>query len=528
MANRKLLQTLLVVVGIVAFSPPLDLLAQKVQSVPKWQPFELTLKSSRNYTNPLQEAEVRALFISPLGETNRVYGFWDGGRTWRVRYQPAFPGRWTYYTMCSDTSNSGLHEQTGEFLCTASRTDSSFAEHGPVQVARDNWHFEHADRTPFLWLGDAAWDTAARSTASDWSEYTKMRAAQKFNVVQWKLPAATFTSHNRISINLDAFKQLETRIESANRAGLLNAIAPLWEIGAAGDILPENQAIALLRYCVARWDADDVAWIVAFESDSTGAQAARWQRIGRAVFNSVSHAPVVLLPGDSSWVTDNFRHERWVDALGIQTAQVKDEDSLPWLLNGPVSLERNKSPVKPLITLAPPAETANSALAATDLARRLLWWNVLLNTPAGVSCSARDVADWTTDGKTPMTSQPWYQALFLPGAAAIAPLNDFLATKDFWRLQPLTQAVTAQTTAKFSRSQIVAVGTEDHSLTVVYIPEDRAVNLAAHALPARPNATWFNPRTGESRKTGAVSGPTNANYATPAPGDWVLVLQARK
>ena len=47
------------------------------------------------------------------------------------------------------------------------------------------------------------------------------------------------------------------------------------------------------------WDADQVAWIVAFEADNTGSQAARWQRIGRAVFNPVSHAPVILLPGES-------------------------------------------------------------------------------------------------------------------------------------------------------------------------------------------------------------------------------------
>ena len=248
MANRRFLHILLITGSIVVSNLPLNSFAQKIPSVPKWQRLELTLKSSRNYANPLHDAQMRVLFVSPLGETNRVYGFWDGGKIWRVRYQPAFPGRWIYYTMCSDTSNSGLHEQRGEFLCTASAAESRFTKHGPIQVARDNQHFEHADRTPFLWLGDAAWNAAGRSTATDWSEYVQTRASQKFNVVQWKLPAAGFTGRSRITLNLELFRQLEARIESANRAGLLNAIAPLWEIGANDDdILPEDQAIALLQ-----------------------------------------------------------------------------------------------------------------------------------------------------------------------------------------------------------------------------------------------------------------------------------------
>ena len=529
MVNRKLLRRLLAIGCIAWLHLPATLLAQKLPAVPKWQRLELNLKSSRSYTNALQEAEVRALFISPLGETNRVYGFWDGGKNWRVRYQPTFAGRWKYYTMCSDTANTGLHEQSGEFLCTASKNENRFAEHGPVQVARDSQHFEHADRTPFLWLGDAAWNAAGRSSASDWTEYTKTRAEQKFNVVQWKLPAPAFTGRERISINLELFRQLESKIAAANGAGLLNAIAPLWEIGAnANDSLPEDQAIALLRYCLARWDADHVAWIVAFEADNTGSQAARWQRIGRAVFNPVSHAPVVLLPGESTWVLDNFRNERWVDALGFQTTQVTDEDSLPWLLNGPLALERRKLPARPLITLAPSAETANSALATTGLSRRLLWWNVLLNTPAGVSSSALDIAEWTTTPKAPTTAQPWFQATSLPGAAAIAPLNDGLASKDFWRLQSLAQAVTVQAGTKFPRNQIVAAGTEARDLLLAYIPEDRAVNLATRTLPPRATASWFNPRTGESAPARAVGGATTYNFATPAAGDWLLVLKAGK
>jgi Protein of unknown function (DUF4038)/Domain of unknown function (DUF5060)/Putative collagen-binding domain of a collagenase len=533
MVNRKLLSLVLAAGCLAAVTFPRSVPAADASSVPKWGRFDLVLKSSVAYTNALQQAEVRALFVSPLGETNRVYGFWDGGKTWRVRYQPDFPGRWTYYTMCSDTANAGLHEQTGEFLCTAPTSDNRFAEHGPLRVARDNQHFEHADHTPFLWLGDAAWHATARAKTAEWTTYVKTRAAQKFNVVQWQLPADVFSGSATIRVNLALCKQLDAKIETANGAGLLNAIAPLWEIGAnANDILPEDQAIALLRYVIARWGADNVAWIVAFESDNTGAQAARWQRLGRAAFNSVSHAPVILLPGESDWVLDEFRRERWVDALGFQTTQVSGEDTLPWLLTGPLSLERRKSPARPLLTIAPPAELAgdetNTPAVAANFARRLLWWSLLVNTPAGVSYCARDVAEWTGDPKAPADTQPWLQALSLPGAEAMAPLNDCFQAKEFWLLQPFAQSLAVQPGTKFPRGFIAATSTEAHDWSVIYAPSDRAVDFKPGVLSNAVKATWINPRTGESAKASAVANTASTKFTTPSSADWALVLEAHK
>src|SRR5262245_53511378 len=73
--------------------------------VAKWERFEASFKSSVAYTNPVQQTDLAVLFVSPLGETNVVPAFWDGGKTWRVRFSPARLGRWTYTTVCSDPRN---------------------------------------------------------------------------------------------------------------------------------------------------------------------------------------------------------------------------------------------------------------------------------------------------------------------------------------------------------------------------------------------------------------------------------------
>ncbi len=540
MVKRILNRLILTVIGCALLTSSRDVRAANLPVVPKWDRFELTLKSRHAYTNALQEAEVRVLFVSPLGETNRTYGFWDGGKTWRVRFAPNFPGRWKYYTMCSDTANTGLHEQSGEFLCSAAAGNSRFGEHGPIQVARDPEHFEHADRTPFLWLGDAAWDAATRAAGPDWEHYVKTRAAQKFNVVQWRLAPAeagqapgAFTGWECITLNLGFFKELDAKVNALTRAGLLNAIAPLWEIGTSADqTLPEDQAIVLLRYVVARWGGNPVAWIVAFESDSSGAQAARWQRIGRAVFNPVSHGPVIVLPGEAPWVLPEFRLEPWVDALGFQTTQVRDNEALPWLLQGPLSLERSKLPARPLITLAPAVEampTAGSVKSMTaDFARRVMWWSLLINTPAGVSYSAKDVADWATT-KVRDAEQPWREALALPGAGAIAPMAEFFDPIEFWRLRPLAGAVIGQSSTTSLRDFIAASKSESGNPTLLYVPEQRVVKVLPGAWPAAADAKWFSPRTGLSSPVVAAAASSAAwEFTTPSAEDWVLVVHASK
>src|ERR1044071_3785449 len=74
----------------------------------KWGRFEQSFKSAVKYENPFQQCALKVAFVSPSGQTNLVDGFWDGGKTWRVRFSPGQPGHWTYRTWCSDPANRDL------------------------------------------------------------------------------------------------------------------------------------------------------------------------------------------------------------------------------------------------------------------------------------------------------------------------------------------------------------------------------------------------------------------------------------
>src|SRR6185295_11399382 len=79
--------------------------SHRLPLVAKWERFERAWESSIAYANPPQEAALTVTFTSPAGEKFNVYGFWDGGRTWRVRFAPNLAGQWSFTTTCSDTAN---------------------------------------------------------------------------------------------------------------------------------------------------------------------------------------------------------------------------------------------------------------------------------------------------------------------------------------------------------------------------------------------------------------------------------------
>jgi len=521
----------------------------------KWSGFEQSFESSVVYDNPLQDASLSVVFLSPLGETNRVYGFWDGDKTWRVRFSPNMPGKWGWATICSDAANKGLHLQSGSFLCSAPVTRTRFGQHGPVRVARSGYTLEHDDSTPFFWLADTAWNGALLSTPKDWDFYLQTRVQQKFTAVQWvatqwraspkgdwkEEPA--FTGTQKIHVNPGFFRRLDEKADAVTKAGLLNVPVLLWTIGGRsaeqnpGAFLPEDQLILLARYMVARWQAHPVVWMLGGDGHYFGSEGEKWRRIGRAVFGDIAHAPVVMHPQGRHWVQNEFKDEKWTGLIGYQSGHGDSDESLKWLTSGPITQDWEKEPHHPIINLEPPYEGhlgyhSKQPLSA-DLVRRTLYWS-LLNTPtAGVSYGGHGVWGWDDGTKAPTdhagtgVALPWQKALFLPGAQQMTNLVTFFSMIEWNQLRPLPGAVVNNPGNTNPRKYIAAARSAKGDLTVVYVPEERTIEILLASLPPSPEVKWFNPRTGETSAAVAVITDTTAQFPTPSEGDWILWMQTQ-
>ena len=541
------------------FTPCFLLLCSMAQmeaaGVQKWERFEQSFESSIDYKNPVQEATLSAVFTSPSGENRKVSGFWDGGKTWKIRFAPDREGSWSYKTTCSDSSNDGLNGKSGQITVTASRGETRFSSHGPVRVAPNGRSLIHQDGTPFLFLADTAWNGPLLSSRPDWAMYIKERTRQKFTAVQWVATqwraapdgdvdkAKAYTGQEKIEINPAFFKRLDEKVEALDRAGLLNVPVMLWAINGGanpkvnpGVSLPEDQAIILARYMLARWGANNVLWILAGDGDYHGANANKWKKIGRGVFGDGPHAPVTMHPGGMQWVWDEFKDEPWYDVVGFQSGHGDDAKTLQWLNDGPPTDDWMRLPHRPFINLEAPYEGhlayQSKKPITADMARRALYWSLLGVPTAGVTYGGHGVWGWD-DGKNPPTDHPgtgtpqsWQKALTMPGAEQIKYLSDFMNSVDWWRLRPTPMFVVNQPGKEKAERFVAASRTDEKDLMLVYVPEDRTIEIKLNALPPSPNITWLNPRTGEKSPAVAVVTTDTCQFPTPTEGDWILLMKS--
>lgn len=96
---------------------------------------ELRFESAKTYADPFNEVTLDAVFTAPDGKPLRVPGFWDGGKTWCVRYASSVVGAHRFSTVCSDPANAALHGVVGEVNVTPYVGDNPLFRHGPVRVA---------------------------------------------------------------------------------------------------------------------------------------------------------------------------------------------------------------------------------------------------------------------------------------------------------------------------------------------------------------------------------------------------------
>jgi len=480
--------------------------------VPRWKRLEQQFRSEVVYDNPIA-ISLRVEFHAPPGDAQIVPAFWDGGKTWRVRVLPGVAGRWSFRTICSDTNNTGLHNRTGEFLCVAGERGNRFREHGTIRVAHEGTYFEHDDRTPLFLVTELAWNSVRRDTQKELDVRVRELARRNVNALAWTIwpgrnerGQSAFDGETPGGINLAFFQRLEAKVDLISGAGLVNIIAPSWELRNVSEAVTEAQTAALMQQALARWHANPALWLVAAESGSSGANIGRWRRIAEQVFADGAPGPVIFLPGETHWLWEEFRSEKWVAGLGIETAHLNTDDELQWFLTGPISVEHRQTPTRPILDLMPMNEVSSSA---TLTARQLLWWGLLMNPPAGVSLQSESGPN--ANGGT---------------AALLA--ADFMKAIEFRKLKPAPQLLAVQTGSESPRRFVAVAASESHDLIVAYVPAGPAVQLAVSAVTMRHAGTWFSPRTGERVLAAGVTAGMNVKYRTPGEGDWVLLLRSER
>ena len=254
----------------------------KMPVIAKWGRFEQAFKSSVLYSNAVQDASLTVVFHLAAGRDQR------GGRVLGRRQdlarallarpagtldvQDDLLGHGQRRAAQTRPANSSAPPPPAQPVSISTARCASRATAGisntPTARRSSGW------RTP---SGPARARRSPRTGIST----RETRAYQRFTVAQWavapgddvKKQSAYTGFPERIAINPDFFKRLDAKLDTLSQAGILSAIAPLLELQSQkerGVALPDDQAELLVRYVVARWGAEPVAWLLAFESDSVG------------------------------------------------------------------------------------------------------------------------------------------------------------------------------------------------------------------------------------------------------------------
>ena len=85
-----------------AYADNTPTLSSPKNTVGLWDRFEISITNDKQYPNPYTDVTLNATFTAPDGQTIQSWGFYDGDRTWKLRFMSDRIGHWEYKAAFSD------------------------------------------------------------------------------------------------------------------------------------------------------------------------------------------------------------------------------------------------------------------------------------------------------------------------------------------------------------------------------------------------------------------------------------------
>jgi hypothetical protein len=540
-----------------------------------WETVEITLRAAHAHPDPYAGAQVWVDLKGP-GFSRRCHGFWDGGDTFRVRVMATAPGTWTWRSG-SQLDDPGLAGQSGTFEATAwteAEKQANPNRRGLVRIAASRRHFEYADGTPFFPLADTLWagNTARCSLGANedgpFFQYLSDRQAKGFNTILMQYVHGygdypdgqahrneggyAFLDRDPARLNPAYFQALDRRMQALSECGFVVAVPTMWWGKTKKPLFTPEDARRISTYVAARYGTCNSLWSLSGEYQYTFADCG-WKpedfgRLGAEMqrHNPWRHPLSIHPSAQLGWKPPHncqssrpFHGEAWLDHHWLQTGQSVDR-----LFNIVTRLAENRAlePAVPVFCSEAYYERAGDAESAYHT--RWQVWTALLNGAAGYGHGAQgiwqflDLSDSQGEtGKQESEAVPWREAIRLPGSAQMRPARTFLASLDWWNLQPRRDALRVDgkpnwlpTKTDLTPPHAASIGDKTW---VIYIPrgnEKREITLSVGIAEAGA-ARWFDPRRGEFAGPALAWAPqTGPLPPRPAPADedWLLVVGNRK
>lgn len=544
--------------ALILFWLPFTLHSQNIESGERYQ---ITLRSDSLYDHPVRDVDIRCFFTSPDGDVDTVRGFWDGERTFRVRYAPFSVGCWTFRTICGDTANRGLHGVVGSVDVVPYTGLNPYRRHGRLRVSDSRRHLCYADGTPFFYLADTAWEIVWKSSLTEARAYAADRQAKKFTTIQLVVGSHFYLTDSGVANRHDEplymrndysypnpryFDYLDSLVSLFEAHNLVTTIVPLWGMMASpyadngyhARYVTSAEARIWYRYVGARYGADEVVWFIAGDvAYDTDERRAYWQHAANSLLSAAVSSQIVSIhPHGWGSSYSYFPDETWLDFHTYQSSH-----SINGLFTVIGASEGwNHAPIRPILNGEPLFEDIYDDLwqqedttrhrpdrAKSVDVRRAAWTSILSGALVGVAYGANGVFQW---------SEPWgmefqfprftvMEAIHLPGSREAGVMRSLLERWSWHELHPCSASVVRHVTG--GNGTLPTLCGNDR--TLLYFPAGTTLAIVTSPLTGNVETIWTRAWSGE--EWGSVTSyipdtHTNTLLAPPDPAlDWFVVMR---
>ncbi len=518
---------------------------------------EIEWKSMAHYPDGYNDVDVDVACTRPDGSTFTAPAFWDGGSRWKFRFAGHQLGEYRLESRTNRADDAGLDAQRRVVRVEAGAEDNPLYRHGRLRVAKDKRHLEHADGTPFLWIGDTWW--MGLTTRLDWPAgfqwLTSDRVEKGFSVVQiiagpypdmdaWdprgRSEAGFPFDDGFRRINPAYYQAADRKIEHLVESGLMPCIVGMW-----GYYLPQlglDKVRRFWRYLVARYGAYPVAWCLCGEatmpyylSQDREADAARqksgWTDVMAYVRKTDGYRnPITIHP--THYGREQVEDPSLMDFEMLQTGH-GDIDSVPNVIES----------VRRSVAASPRMPVVNSEVNYEGImgrswqnVQRLDFYHTMMNGAAGFTYGANGIWQLNTEeqpyGPSPhgrsWGSTPWRVAARLPGSEQVGLGGQFFRQHPWWELERHPEWLDEPRKDNDAYGP-VAAGIPGR-LRIVYSPHCwNPPRVRGFEPGVAYSASWFDPIAGVESSIGSVEPDADNAWTPPFPSevhDWLLVLRA--
>lgn len=419
-----------------------------------------------------------------------------------------------------------------------------------IKVDSSGRYLEYNDGSPFLYLGDTAWELFARLSEKEAIQYLDNRSSKGFTVIQavilteldgpdhaTKAGMTQLINNDVTQPNLKYMEHVGRIIKAAAERNLFIGLLPTWgdkvdkQWGNGPELFNKENARTYGRLLAELYSGyPNIIWIIGGDRSGSGKNKEIWNAMAEGIKDKdQSHLMTYHPQGEHSssfW----FHDEQWLDFNMFQSGHCQSTYSIFRRLLWP---DYDRKPTKPVMDGEPRYEDIpvnfkeeDGRFTAYDVRKSL--YQSMLSGACGYTYGCNNIWQMYAPGREPKCNArtPWYESLDLEGCNQLAHFYKLWNNFSFRDGAPLREAIISSN--GYSQDEAVGFGNENYLL--FYFPGGKSwkINLSKtsdHTYTLQ----WMNPRKGIITDAEEAN-KTEWEVTLPETGednDWILICRKK-